>query len=1553
MSKNNVRIAIRDSTDSHNVGFFDNVAGVKYKSANLQRFLAGSASILTIKYNSKDIDSIRTGCKLAFRYKSRDYWLNVMSFEKKGYEVELTAYSLGLELNNEERGEHKPNNAMSIAEYVAYYDPEHALTIGVNEVSDKRIKLEWTGTDTILARLFSVANSFGAELDFSVELNDDYSLKRQVLNIYKKGNLGTNKVSQPVRVGKELKVINYSDNIKELKTAVRATGKDGLTIDGLNKKIYDNNKELLYYSSGMTVYAPQSRDRFPSVGKGSNDNWIVEDLGETQYETKDSLWGYLYSEIQKKSLPEITYEVEGAIDAGIGDTQILIDDVHYDPTLYVQARVSELEDDILTGKVTKSTFINFERKYSQIADELQKRVNELVEASIPYTIKVSSDNGTVFKNSTGTSTFKARVFKGEKEITSDVSWRWALDGNVTVGMQYLVKAKDIDETAVLTVAGYVGNTEVATTEITLTNVNDGSNGSKGDDGVGIDHVSNYYLATAQLNSVEPLGDNLLINADMFNDWISVSGGDGTATVISVDNAPLEEVTKAIRVVDNTTGNKDLRYKNALSLEVGEQYTISCFARVASDSPKSSVTLLMRSWTTNDTDRKLVQAISHTDWQFYSFTFTADVVSNGIQFGQTGAGIIEICAPRLVKNQQSFAWTSSIQLITEAQRYLWHYRVEHYTDNTEKTTAPMIIGVYGNRGESGKDGVAGKDGVGLKSTVVTYGLSTSETTQPSSWTAQVPTLAKGNYLWTKTVWTYTDNTTETGYQKTYIAKDGNDGADGIAGKDGVGIESTTITYTSSTSGITKPSSGWSSTIPSVPAGNYLWTKTVWTYTDGTNETGYSVAKMGENGVGILKTWNFYKLSNSTSAPQVVPIGSSTNLSHLGPNNAWTPYKELSGGSAGWNLIDFDKIAKSNIIPDKPFTWYLEASFDGVSNFNGSTDFNIRFENWYVNSAGSNVYNPLGTRDFQANKFSATNDTSVNNYFSQSITWTVPRAVYDAIPEGGFLNLRIRIDRFTKLFHHAKNSYVTYGTVPSDPAQRGLGNYSTYGWKANPEAVTQVLPYLWIYQVQLYDNGKEVAIPPTLIGAQGIQGLQGPKGDQGLQGPKGADGKTQYTHIAYADDATGGGFSQTDQTKAYIGMYVDFTATDSNDPTKYKWTKWKGSDGAQGIPGPKGADGKTPYIHFAYADDDKGTNFSLTDNNQQFQGYYSDYTQADSTDYTKYTWVDRLANVQVGGRNYIRDFGFANNQHFNNHTSLWKYERIADSTARSGYYIKATCISAGNNGFHRSLIDLRGAEWQGRTMTYSIDIKASKSVRMRLGAEAFNKGYKTFDVTTDWQRFISTDTVNFKTFYSFPFYSDSEVWAVDDVVYIRDPQLEDGNVATTPIPALEDTQEQIDSKADSALTQEQLNALEAKRLQMETEMKALATLEQVSELETFINNLKQEDTDGRQKIIETTKAIEERVKDIAPIMEYSQKLQFMDTYITQGNGGMVIGANDSSTKVVVTPDRISFQSGGSEVAYISQSMLHIDNGVFTMSLQLGHYITRAHPKNKYVNATYFVK
>ena len=494
---NNVRIAIRDSTDSHNVAFFDNISGIRYQSANLQRFLAGSASILTIEYNSKDIDTIRTGCKLAFIYKERAYWLNIMDLSKKGYKVEITAYSLGLELNQEERGAHKPANAMSFAEYLAYYDPEHALELGVNEVADKRIKLEWTGTDTILARLFSIANSFDAELEFSVELNQDYSLKRQVLNVYKKGNLGSNRAASPIRVGRGLKVINYSDNLKELRTAVRATGKDGLTIDGLNKKVYDDDGNLLYYSSGMTVYAPQSRDKYPSVGKKSNDNWIIKELGETEYSTKEALWGYMLGELKKICVPEITYDIEGAVDGDVGDTRTLIDDVHYDPALYVQARISELTEDLITGKVTKSTLTNFERKYSQIADSLLKQVEALAEDAAPYIVRLSTDNGYNFKNGQGTSTITAKLEKYSKIVNA--KWKWLINNSVVSETSSVkINASQVNGTLNVVAVAIVGGNEAAREYITFTNA---------DDGLGIKSITRYYTTNNQAEGVTVAGQN--------------------------------------------------------------------------------------------------------------------------------------------------------------------------------------------------------------------------------------------------------------------------------------------------------------------------------------------------------------------------------------------------------------------------------------------------------------------------------------------------------------------------------------------------------------------------------------------------------------------------------------------------------------------------------------------------------------------------------------------------------------------------------------------------------------------------------------------------------------------------------------------------------------------------------------------------------------------------------------------------------------------------------------------------------------------------------------
>lgn len=175
-----------------------------------------------------------------------------------------------------------------------------------------------------------------------------------------------------------------------------------------------------------------------------------------------------------------------------------------------------------------------------------------------------------------------------------------------------------------------------------------------------------------------------------------------------------------------------------------------------------------------------------------------------------------------------------------------YRGE-YTDYTaDDSTDPTKYTWVRTKGDSGTDGLPGKDGVGIKSTAVSYQASTSGTTAPTGTWLSSPTATAGQYQWTRTVWNYTDGTTEVGYSVGHIGTDGATGKDGIAGKDGVGIRSTTITYATSTSGTSAPTSGWVSTPPTATAGQFVWTRTVWIYTDNTMETGYSVGKIGEKG-----------------------------------------------------------------------------------------------------------------------------------------------------------------------------------------------------------------------------------------------------------------------------------------------------------------------------------------------------------------------------------------------------------------------------------------------------------------------------------------------------------------------------------------------------------------------------------------------------------------------------------------------------------------------------------------------------------------------------------
>lgn len=214
-------------------------------------------------------------------------------------------------------------------------------------------------------------------------------------------------------------------------------------------------------------------------------------------------------------------------------------------------------------------------------------------------------------------------------------------------------------------------------------------------------------------------------------------------------------------------------------------------------------------------------------------------------GANGVGIKTITEYYQVSASNASApttWLTTVPSMTSTNRYLWNYEHVTYTNNSTSDTAKRVIGVYGDKGNTGDTGV------GVKSSTVTYQASTSGTTIPTgSWVSTIPNVADGQYLWTRTVIAYTDGKTTTSYSVGKMGQNGANGApgtpgaDGKPGTDGVGIKSTSVKYQAGASQTTAPTGAWLDAVPKLSTATpYLWTKTVITYTNDTSSTSYSVS-----------------------------------------------------------------------------------------------------------------------------------------------------------------------------------------------------------------------------------------------------------------------------------------------------------------------------------------------------------------------------------------------------------------------------------------------------------------------------------------------------------------------------------------------------------------------------------------------------------------------------------------------------------------------------------------------------------------------------------------
>ncbi len=386
------------SNENKPIGFLDNEvpSALHFYDDKLHAYLTGTAHTFefTTRADHDDSELLAVGNAISFVYKNKPYYLKIVSTSQTESEITVEAWAFCLELLNETSKAYS-GTSMTFEEYleVMVYQYTKFMELGVNEVSTKSISHEWEGsTDTILKRLYSLASVFDAEIEFVPRLNSDYSLDKIVMNVYKAHSdddqgIGERRTDANYRYGKGVDGITKKQDITSLYTAINPTGKDGLSIAAVeDRTVYDDDGAVLYFhkKGSSLIYAPKAMEQFPSA-VGADDKYVAYNW-DTDYETAESLYGNALAKLKELSVPDSTYEIDGAIDVNIGDTITVIDE-SFNPPLYLETRVTEQEISFTDSSKNKSTFENTKELESKIDDSLSKRVEELAKEAATASAK--------------------------------------------------------------------------------------------------------------------------------------------------------------------------------------------------------------------------------------------------------------------------------------------------------------------------------------------------------------------------------------------------------------------------------------------------------------------------------------------------------------------------------------------------------------------------------------------------------------------------------------------------------------------------------------------------------------------------------------------------------------------------------------------------------------------------------------------------------------------------------------------------------------------------------------------------------------------------------------------------------------------------------------------------------------------------------------------------------------------------------------------------------------------------------------------------------------
>lgn len=752
---------------------------------------------------------------------------------------DIYAEDAGLDLLNEVVGAYKADKAYSAEFYIKKFSYDSGFEVGVNEVSNLTRKLSWDGEATATERLLSVATQFdNAEISFSFDV-DRMSVVHKYINIFKRRGVDS---GVQLQIGREIKKIRIKDTIEDLATAYVCTGgipdgkDDPITLAGYK---YDDGD---FYVEGTHLNSRKALQKWSryqiKTETGDNVGHIVKTFS---YDTtsQSELCNRAVSSLKKICDVNTTYEIElSYLPQGtkIGDTVYIID---HTGELYLSSRLLKIETSVCDN--TKTAELG---EYSVKSSGVSEELRELADAFA----KVAQNRK-----------FYTWIAYADDDIGTGASLDSYGKEYLGIASNRVTRDPDLTDPTVYTWVRIRGE--------------QGIPGTSGKDG----KTSYFHVKYSDVEKPASYSDMTETPSKYIGTYVDYELEDS--------KDPSKYTWSKFQGEDGADG---VAGKNG---ENGETSYVH-FAYATSEDGKANFS------TTDPTDKTYIgqyvdfKKVDSEQPEKYRWSKFQGPKGPAGSDGEQGYGIVaSVTRENFTEDQWNStygmighlaSWTGTstlrngcrigdIFVVVGTAADTKNAHTAYYRSDTDAGDLQGIcIGhTIAFRGSAGIDGT---DGKGIESIKEHYAVSTSNTVTPTVWFDDVlVTNSVNKYLWSYETIIYTDGTSVDS-NKRVIGTYGDTGKDGATGADGKGIKSTVITYQASTSGTVIPTGTWQTSIPTVSAGQYLWTRTVITYTDDSKSTSYSVGRMGTNGTngsagrGIKSTAITYQAGSSgTTAP----------------------------------------------------------------------------------------------------------------------------------------------------------------------------------------------------------------------------------------------------------------------------------------------------------------------------------------------------------------------------------------------------------------------------------------------------------------------------------------------------------------------------------------------------------------------------------------------------------------------------------------------------------------------------------------------------------------